>query len=63
VIIAVTVISVAVITVAVITVAGFERPAPTHRPIFSIPGLKSKPERKMPVQVDHQLRTLVVLIR
>jgi hypothetical protein len=39
----VVVIAVTVISVAVITVAGFEWPVPTHRAIFSIPDLKSKP--------------------
>src|SRR5262249_14028541 len=31
------------VTVVLVTVAGFEWPIPTHRPIFSIRHLKSKP--------------------
>jgi hypothetical protein len=37
------IVSVTVISVAGNAVVGFEWPAPTHRPIFSIPDLKSKP--------------------
>jgi hypothetical protein len=42
----VTVVAITVVTVPMVTVAGFEWPAPTHATIFSIPDLKSKPERR-----------------
>ena len=43
-VVAVSVVTVTVVTVPMVTVAGFEWPVPTHRPIFSIAALKSKPE-------------------
>src|SRR5262249_47640225 len=43
VVIAVTAVTIALVTVPMVTVAGFEWPIPTHRPIFSIRNLKSKP--------------------
>ena len=46
-VVSVTVVAVSVVTVTMtvpmVTVAGFEWPGPTHRTIFSIPVLKSKP--------------------
>jgi hypothetical protein len=43
-VVTVTVATVTIVTVSMVTVAGFEWPVPTHRTIFSIPDLKSKPE-------------------
>jgi hypothetical protein len=41
--VSVTMVSVTMVSVPLATVAGFEWPVPTHRAIFSIRDLKSKP--------------------
>ena len=43
-VVAVGMVTITIATVPMLAVAGFEWPVPTHRTIFSIPNLKSKPE-------------------